>query len=88
MAMLALAVAAGCEALAVHVDHGLRLTSGDDAVVVRAAARALGASCQTVAVTVRARPDLEARARPPAMEPCRRGSWWATPPTTRPRRCC
>jgi len=63
LAMLALAVAAGCESLAVHVDHGLRLTSGDDAVVVRAAAQALGARCQTVAVTVPAGPDLEARAR-------------------------
>ena len=63
LAMLALAVAAGCEALAVHVDHGLRPTSGEDAEVVRAAARALGAHCQMVAVTVAPGPDLEARAR-------------------------
>jgi tRNA(Ile)-lysidine synthase len=61
--MLALAVAAGCDTVAVHVDHGLRPASGEEAEVVRAAARALGASSQMVAVTVPAGPDLEARAR-------------------------
>jgi len=73
LAMLGLAVAAGCETLAVHVDHGLRLTSGDDAVVVRAAAQALGVRCQTVAVTVPAGPTWKRVPGPLAMEPCLRG---------------
>jgi tRNA(Ile)-lysidine synthase len=60
--MLALAVAAGCHAHAVYVDHGLRPGS-DDADVVRSAAVALGTSWQTVAVSVGPGPDLEARAR-------------------------
>ncbi len=63
VAMLALAVAAGRQAHAVHVDHGLRLSSAGEAEVVRAAALALGATWQTVAVRVAPGPDLEARAR-------------------------
>jgi tRNA(Ile)-lysidine synthase len=61
--MLGLAVAAGCHAHAVHVDHGLRLSSADEAEVVRAAALCLGVTWQTVAVRVAPGPDLEARAR-------------------------
>ncbi len=73
LAMLALAVAAGCETLAVHVDHGLRLTSGDEAEVVRTAALALGARSQTVAVTVPAGPTWKRVPGPPAMAPYLRG---------------
>jgi tRNA(Ile)-lysidine synthase len=63
LAMLALAVAAGCKPLALHVDHGLRPGSGDEAGAVRAAAEVLGATFESVAVRVDPGPDLEARAR-------------------------
>jgi tRNA(Ile)-lysidine synthase len=63
IALLALAVAAGCRAHAVHVDHGLRPSSATDADVVRDAAQALGATFETVTVVVGPGPDLEARAR-------------------------
>lgn len=63
VAMLALAVAAGCKAHAVHVDHGLRQTGREEAAVVKAAASALGASFEAVSVRVVEGPDLEARAR-------------------------
>ena len=63
LAMLALAVVAGCRPHAVHIDHGLRPTGGREAEVVRAAALALGVTSQTVPVTVAPGPDLEARAR-------------------------
>jgi tRNA(Ile)-lysidine synthase len=61
--MLALAVAAGCRAHAVHVDHGLRLGSDQEAELVQVAASALGASSETISVHVEPGPDLEARAR-------------------------
>ncbi len=63
LALLALAVAAGCRATAVHVDHGLRTGSTDEASVVAAAARALGADFRSIAVDVGHGPNLEARAR-------------------------
>ncbi len=38
LALLVLAVAAGCDVTAIHVDHGLRAGSADEADVVAAAA--------------------------------------------------
>ncbi|MGH9089332.1 MAG: ATP-binding protein, partial [Acidimicrobiales bacterium] len=43
LALLVLAVAAGCRVTAVHVDHGLRAGSASEAAVVAGAARRLGA---------------------------------------------
>lgn len=63
LALLALAVAAGCRAHAVHVDHGLRPSSAGEAEVVRRAAASLGASFEGLVVHVPPGPDLEARAR-------------------------
>jgi tRNA(Ile)-lysidine synthase len=63
LALLVLAVAAGLEVTAWHVDHRLRPTSSADAAVVRAAAARLGAGFRLVTVDVAAGPNLEARAR-------------------------
>jgi tRNA(Ile)-lysidine synthase len=63
LALLVLAVAAGCVATAVHVDHGLRAGSAAEADVVRDVADAVGAAFRGERVVVAPGPNLEARAR-------------------------
>ena len=62
-ALLVLALAAGCVATAVHVDHQLRAGSDREAEVVAASAARLGAGFRGVRVEVGDGPNLEARAR-------------------------
>ncbi len=62
-ALLALVVAAGLEATAVHVDHGLRPDSEREALVVAATAERLGTGFRSEKVAVEPGPNLEARAR-------------------------
>lgn len=63
LALLALAVDAGCVVTAVHVDHGVREGSAREAELVESAAGLLGASFEAVRVEVDAGADLEARCR-------------------------
>jgi len=63
LSLLVLAVAAGLDVTAVHVDHGLRPGSAGEAEVVRAACRRFGATFRAEQVHVEPGPNLEARAR-------------------------
>jgi len=63
LALLALAVAAGCAVTAYHVDHGLRDGSAEEAEVVAEAAGRLGAAFVARTVECPPGPNLEARAR-------------------------
>jgi tRNA(Ile)-lysidine synthase len=63
MALLILARASDCNVTAVHVDHGLRDGSADEAGVVSAAAARFGAAFRPERVHVEPGPNLEARAR-------------------------
>jgi tRNA(Ile)-lysidine synthase len=63
LALLVLAVEAGCHATAVHVDHGLRRGSAAEADVVAEVAARHGAAFETIRVEVGDGPNLEARAR-------------------------
>ncbi len=63
VALLALTVDAALEAVAVHVDHGVRAGSADEAEHVRTLATALGADFRAAALTIVPGANLEARAR-------------------------
>ncbi|MGH9275083.1 MAG: tRNA lysidine(34) synthetase TilS [Acidimicrobiales bacterium] len=63
LALLALASAAGCAVVAVHVDHGIRTGSESEAAVVAGAAQRFGADFRAESVVVDPGPNLEARAR-------------------------
>ena len=62
-ALLVLAVEAGLEVTAVHVDHGLREGSADEAEIVRENALRLSATFRSERVHLLDGPNLEARAR-------------------------
>jgi tRNA(Ile)-lysidine synthase len=63
LALLVLARTAGLDATAIHVDHGLRDGSAEEAEIVRAAAARYGAGFEARTVAVEPGPNLEERAR-------------------------
>lgn len=63
VALVVLAAAAGCEVTAVHVDHGLRAGSIDDADSARAFAAAVGVEFELHRLELADGPNLEARSR-------------------------
>lgn len=63
LALLVLATQADLHATAIHVDHGLRAGSADEADIVRDAASRYGAAFVSERVQVGSGPNLEARAR-------------------------
>jgi tRNA(Ile)-lysidine synthase len=63
LALVVLAAQAQVRGVAIHVDHGLRAGSSDEAEVVRAAAAQYGFGFRAERVAVGAGPNLEARAR-------------------------
>jgi tRNA(Ile)-lysidine synthase len=63
VALLLLAVSAGLEVTAIHVDHGLRPGSADEALFVESVANDHGARFLAERVAVPPGPNLEARAR-------------------------
>lgn len=63
VAMLLLAVHAGCRVTVVHVDHGLRVESSREADRVAALAASLGVPFRRERVVLAPGPNLEARAR-------------------------
>jgi len=63
LALLVLAVSAGCDVEAIHVDHGTRPGSAGEAGVVEAAAQRFGARFRAERVQVAPGPNLEARLR-------------------------
>jgi len=63
LALLVLAVSAGCRVTAYHVDHGLRTGSSEEAGVVADAANRLRADFVALTVACPPGPNLEARAR-------------------------
>lgn len=63
LALMALAVAAGCDVTAVHVDHGQRPDSSGEADVVANYAKHVGAAFESHEVEVEAGSNLEARMR-------------------------
>ena len=63
LALLALAAAAGCRPMAIHVDHGQRPGSVEEAGQVALAAQRLDCAFSSRSVTVPDGPNLEARLR-------------------------
>jgi tRNA(Ile)-lysidine synthase len=63
MTLMVLALAAGCQVTALHVDHRLRPESNLEAEVVAVAAERFGAKFRSETIQIPGGPNLEARAR-------------------------